>query len=769
VQPHAGAHWQPPLASALHAQALLLQLPQLHPFVSLLDMGVGSLSRALSVLTLADGDACPALHLAPMTDGSTNESEQIEGALPPATVAKLAANHREFLDFLEHRVGNRAEAEDILQEAFVKGVERLGALRDGESASAWFYRVLRNAVVDHYRRRGSASRALDAFAHELEDQVEPGVEVQDAVCACVRTLSATLKPEYAQALQRIEVDGLSVSGYAAELGIRAGNAAVRVHRAREALRRRVVASCGTCAEHGCLSCTCQATALIRNPVLPGFYPDPSICRVGDDYYLVTSTFEYFPGVPIFHSRDLTHWRQLGHCLTRDSQLSLSTAKSSKGIFAPTLRYHDGTFYMITTNVEGGGHFYVTAKDATGPWSEPTWLDDNDGVDPSLFFDADGRVYFTRQGGGARGGIYQQELDLSRGKLVGEPRMIWSGTGGTWPEGPHLYKLGALYYLMIAEGGTGYSHMETIARSSSPWGPFEPCPRNPVLSHSGRAGHAIQATGHADLVQAKDGAWWLVCLGIRPTDGEHHHLGRETFLAPVVWDAAGWPVVNGNGSIELTAQGAGLPKPAPWPQPTARDDFEASTLGLELNFVRNPAPGAFSLSARPGFLRLLGTAASLDEVSQPSFVGRRQRHFRCRASALLEFQPLRSSEVAGLVVRADEANHYDLLVVADGARRRVELRARVSGNSRLVGQAPLEPGPVLLAIDAREAEYEFFFTTSGGKARSLGTQPTAPLSSEAAGGFTGVYFGMYASSGAGGGSAPAAPADFDWFEYRPAAD
>jgi RNA polymerase sigma-70 factor (ECF subfamily) len=188
-----------------------------------------------------------------MTDSDPETSD----ALPPAAVAALVANHRQFLRFLEQRVGSRAEAEDILQEAFVKGVERLGGLREGESANAWFYRVLRNAVVDHYRRRGAKGRALEAFAQELEKQVEPEREMQEAVCACVRTLSETLKPEYAQALQRIEVEGQSVSGYAAELGIQAGNAAVRVHRAREALRRRVMASCGSCAEHGCLNCTCQ--------------------------------------------------------------------------------------------------------------------------------------------------------------------------------------------------------------------------------------------------------------------------------------------------------------------------------------------------------------------------------------------------------------------------------------------------------------------------------------------------------------------------------
>ena len=205
-----------------------------------------------------------------------------------------------------------------------------------------------------------------------------------------------------------------------------------------------------------------------------FYPDPSICRVGDDYYLVNSTFEYFPGVPIFHSRDLVHWQQIGHVLTRPSQLPLEKMRASGGVFAPTLRYHDGTFYMVTTNVWGTGNFYVTATDPAGPWSEPHPLD-REGIDPSLFFDDDGTVYYIRHVGGEDGYIGQQVLNLETGKLEGEMKKIWGGTGGVWAEGPHMYKKDGRYYLMISEGGTSYNHSVTIARSDSPWGPFEACP------------------------------------------------------------------------------------------------------------------------------------------------------------------------------------------------------------------------------------------------------------------------------------------------------
>jgi xylan 1,4-beta-xylosidase len=206
-----------------------------------------------------------------------------------------------------------------------------------------------------------------------------------------------------------------------------------------------------------------------NPIIPGFYPDPSVCRVGDDYYLVTSSFEYFPGVPVFHSRDLLHWRQIGHCLTRDSQLPLLSVRSSGGIYAPTIRHHNGRFYMVTTNVNGGGNFYVFTDDPAGEWSEPVFVEQG-GIDPSLFFDDDGTVYFTSTGDN---GIYQSILNIQTGKRLSEIRHLWTGTGGRYPEAPHLYRINGRYYLMMAEGGTEYGHMETIARGDSPWGRGNP--------------------------------------------------------------------------------------------------------------------------------------------------------------------------------------------------------------------------------------------------------------------------------------------------------
>jgi alpha-N-arabinofuranosidase len=507
-------------------------------------------------------------------------------------------------------------------------------------------------------------------------------------------------------------------------------------------------------------------APFANPILPGFYPDPSICRVGDDYYLVTSTFEYFPGVPIFHSRDLVNWRQIGHALTRASQLPLQQAKSSEGIFAPTIRHHNGTFYVVTTNVSGGGSFYVTARDPAGQWSEPVWLpEETFTMDPSLLFDGDGRVYYTRHGGGEHGGAYQAEIDIGSGQLRGAPTEIWSGTGGVWPEGPHLYAIDGTYYLMQSEGGTSTNHSITVARSASPGGPFEPFAGNPIITHRG-TDKPIQATGHGDLVQAADGHWWLVLLGIRRPDGENHHLGRETYLAPVSFDDEGWPVVNQGRGIDLEMSGEGLPPRQPWPEDPARDEFAGPDLALQWNFVRNPSADRWSLSESPGALRLKGSGASLRDVASPAFVGRRQQHFRSRAAAALSFTPDADGQHAGLAVRANEDNHYHLTVTRSGGERRIQLATRLKGEATVVADQSLGAGEVVLSIEAFADRYEFGYSLAGGATAVLGSAPTAPLSSERAGGFTGVYFGMLAWAD---GATRMPPADFAWFEYAPVAE
>jgi xylan 1,4-beta-xylosidase len=539
--------------------------------------------------------------------------------------------------------------------------------------------------------------------------------------------------------------------------------------ARRLVVRGIAGLLGACATIG-LAVAAPATAY-RNPVIPGFHPDPSVVRVGDVFYLVTSSFEFFPGVPIFRSRDLVHWQQIGNVLTRDSQLPLQKARPSGGIYAPTIRHHAGTFYMITTNVDGGGNFYVTAKDPAGPWSEPIWIHGFGGIDPSLFFDDDGRVYVTGPGGGdgRPRGMYQAEIDVATGKLLTPTRLLWDRTGSRYPEGPHLYKIRGRYYLMIAEGGTEYGHMETIARADSPWGPWVPCPRNPILSNRlTEMDNSIQGTGHADLVEDASGNWWMVFLAFRPFGGWYwHHLGRETNLAPVAWDAEGWPVVNAGRPIaaEITTAQA-LPASA-WPTAPTRTGFDGP-LGPEWNHLRNPQRESYSVEN--GSLVLRGTEVTLGEPLSPTWVGRRQEHATSRVTTVVDFLPARDGEEAGLSVYMNPDHRYEIAVGRANGRRQVVVRQRIGPHvEAITAAAPLAgEEPVVLQVDATPTEYAFSFGVSASGSPQAATQQLGKalpryLSSEVAGGFTGVYFGLYAT---GNGRPATKPARFDWFDYEP---
>jgi xylan 1,4-beta-xylosidase len=500
--------------------------------------------------------------------------------------------------------------------------------------------------------------------------------------------------------------------------------------------------------------------MFKNPVIPGFYPDPSVCRVGKDYYLVTSSFEYFPGVPLFHSRDLVNWRQIGHCLTRESQLPLQGAKPSGGIYAPTIRHHDGRFYMVTTNTTHGGNFFVWTDDIHGEWSEPIWLD-QPGIDPSLLFDNDGAVYLTSNG------CTQCVIDIETGKRVTDHRKIWDGTGGGYLEAPHLYHIGDWYYLMVAEGGTGRGHMVTLARSKSPWGSFEPCPHNPILSNRGCSGNAVQAVGHGDLIQAHDGNWWMAFLAIREKPGMFprvHNLGRETFLAPVEWTENGWPIVNPPraesppdhqpGTVSIVT-GADCLSPHPWPDEPTRDDFDGP-LGKQWVSLRNPAPETRSLTDSPGYLTLRGQDQTLDDIDSRTFMGRRQQHDTCTVAALVEFNPESDDDEAGLIVYMNALHHYEIGVTSRDGSRVAVVRRRIGGmRDEYVG--PTISGDIVLEVHAEPDLYTFGIRRADGTFETILSGETRYLSTEVAGGFTGVMFAMY--------SVGEATAKFDWFDYE----
>jgi len=508
-------------------------------------------------------------------------------------------------------------------------------------------------------------------------------------------------------------------------------------------------------------------ATFENPVVSGFASDPSVCRSGDDFYLVTSTFEYLPGLPVYHSRDLVHWRLVGNALSRESQLSFVGRKSSQAIFAPTIRCEAGRFYIVTTDVGGIGNFFITASDPAGEWSDPVRLQESVfGMDPSLFFDDDGTVYYTRHGGGRNGGVYQARVDLKAGKLLEEPRLVWSGMGGIWPEGPHLYKRDGWYYLMIAEGGTSYDHRITMARSRSPWGPFEAHPDNPVLTHRNKPGSPLQALGHADLVMTAKGDWWATLLAIRPQQvegGRHHHIGRETLLAPVRWREDGWPEFGQGGVLEQLQPTKGLPAWQPWPQPAVRETFATDRkLPPHWTFLRTLAAGKWSLTARPGQLRLIGARNGLDTIGTPAFVGRRQEHLNQRFATEMDFNPADAGDAAGLALRMNES-HHALLRVTGGAQRRVECVLRTAGEPRVLGSAPVPAGALQLQVTADPQRYELAWRPAGdAKAwQPLCSFPTHRLSTETATGFTGVYLGLFAQSA----TDKPATADFGWVDFE----
>ena len=508
----------------------------------------------------------------------------------------------------------------------------------------------------------------------------------------------------------------------------------------------------------------------KNPVLPGFHADPSVCRAGDDFYLVNSTFQYFPGVPVFHSKDLVNWEQVGNCLTRPSQVDLKGTDGNSGIYAPTIRYNNGRFYMVTTLFPSRRHFYVWTDNPAGEWSEPVVIDFAIGsCDPTLYFEDD-KCYFLWK----EGDIKICEIDVKTGKQLGEIHHLGVGLGGRYPEGPHIYKKDGYYYLLLAEGGTEHGHHVNILRSKNLFGPYQPNPANPILSHFNMKmqNSQIQGLGHADLIQAPDSSWWMICLGYRTSGYLQHVMGRETMLAPVRWEQGGWPVVNGDGTLQTDMKCQTLPLVA-MPKDPIREEFDYikrdapkdsyHSLGLPMGWMSlcNPDYSRYSLTERKGWLRMRPSTTDLSETASPTFVARRQTELNFTATALFDLSHLSEGMQAGITAYAAPLNHYDVVAEKRNGQIIIKSNVRLGQTGHSEKEFALSGTRAYLRITSDKDFYYLQASSDGKNFVELAKMEYRFLSTETIGGFTGVMLGLFAQcdneTGAG-------YADVDWFEY-----
>lgn len=542
--------------------------------------------------------------------------------------------------------------------------------------------------------------------------------------------------------------------------------------------------------HACRMPADKSSNKFINPILAGFYPDPSICKAGDDYYLVNSTFAYFPGIPVFHSKDLVNWKQEGHVIHRPEQVQMEGLGVSQGMFAPAISYNNGLFYVVCTFVGGDGNFVVTAKNPSGPWSDPVWIPEINGIDPSLFFDDNGKSYIVYNSvapdnqplyEGHRT-IRMYEFDPEGLKVTGNEVLLVNGgvditEKPVWIEGPHVYKKEGWYYLMAAEGGTSENHSEVIFRSRSIEGPYTPYENNPILTqrHLDPARpDPVTSTGHADLVEAGDGSWWAVFLGCRPYEEDHYNTGRETFMAPVEWKD-GWPIINKDAEeVQFFYDGPSIAETSGripyngnfriW------DDFDRDSLQLFWVFLRTPRETWYDLKEKKGRLTILLRPETCSGKGNPSFIGRRQQHLQGYANVSMAFNPVSENEKAGLLVFQNETHFYFLCKSLQDGAETVQLYKSSAGaenDMELLASEQLpygdSTGTLSLKVDFRNDAYSFYYSIRPGEWKLVmkGVDATF-LSTKTAGGFVGCMIGMYATSL---GKPAANKASFNWFEYN----
>jgi xylan 1,4-beta-xylosidase len=525
---------------------------------------------------------------------------------------------------------------------------------------------------------------------------------------------------------------------------------------------------------------------ITNPILAGFYPDPSILKVDGDYYLVTSTFSYFPGLPVFHSKDLKNWKQIGNVISRPSQMNFMDHRMTRGLFAPSISYSNGTFYVVCTLIDKGGNFVVTAKNPAGPWSDPTFLPEVRGIDPSIFFDDDGKAYILYNSDppnnhslypGHRT-IKVYEFDAANLKVVGKENIIVNGgvdltKKPVWIEAPHFMKANGWYFLYAAEGGTSVNHSEVVLRSKSPWGPFAPYEKNPILTQRHLPEdrkNPITSAGHAQFVEGPDGKMYVVFLAVRPYEGNHYNTGRETFLAPVTW-VEGWPVVDPDNSEIQYYYNVNYNEVKQTDARPQSGNFEYTiTFEKELDpamlFLRTCDSSAFALSKKRGLTMKLKPETCM-ELGHPSFISKRQQHIYCSAETEVDFTTKSEDEKAGLIIFQDEKHFYYLCKSVKSGKPVLQLfRSDTEKPAMtLLQEQPLAGtgNKVKLRINAEGGKYSFQYADKANEWKLLKDNVDGKfLSTQTAGGFIGCVFGMYSTSS---GKPTSNSASFSYLKYK----
>ena len=536
-----------------------------------------------------------------------------------------------------------------------------------------------------------------------------------------------------------------------------------------------------------------------NPIISGAHPDPSICRVGDDYYIVNSSFEYFPGLPIHHSKDLVNWELIGYGLHREDQcngeMNIVDVQSDGGIHAPTIRYHKGTFYIITTNVYNSGdgtpglmiNFIITAKNPSGPWSKPHIIEGAPGIDPDIFFDDNGKVYFTGthspgdMNSNGIGEIWIQELDIKKWKLVGERHTVWDGIFGCCTEGPHIYKEHGLYYLLVAEGGTGKNHAVMIAASENILGPYEENQRNPILTTRHLSNnYFVNSTGHADMIELEDGRWYMVSLGKRNDLDGDANMGRETYLMPMQWEPTivKWEQVSEDkweplrylfpvvapltGKVERFTPLPFTDRPQ-YINNTVIDDFLNENLDLRWTFIRVPEEKTYSLLENPGFLRLYSKPDKIEDRKRFSLVGFRQKESDFEFEVKMNFLPEKNEVESGVIHYQKEWNYLTNTVIKKRKKYYLEQKLKEKGKEVVTLKKTIlkgYDGNIILKVKSNKDRYDFFYSLNDGSSFDYFTSIEAIKVLDR--NYTGALLGLFTTSN---GVLSQDYADYDWVRYK----